>query len=51
MEKMFLDFLTNDWVHMVAKVGRIEGQQKMLIAGVGLLIALVGTLIGLVVKG
>ena len=58
MEDDFHAWLTNHWPTLVAKVANLEGlvegmrgQQKMLMTGVGLLIALAIVLIGLAVKG
>ena len=49
MQDPFLAFMVNHWPHLVAKVGRIEGQQRILMAGVALLVTLLSGLIALVV--
>ena len=51
MEDDFHKWLANHWPTLVAKVGRVEGQQKILMAGVGMLVTLMLGLIALVVKG
>ena len=51
MEDDFHAWLANHWPTLVAKVGRIEGQQRILLAGVGILVTLILGLMALVVRG
>jgi len=50
-ENRFDEFLLNHWPHLLAKVGRLEGMQKITLTVLGALSTLVIALVVLVVNG